>query len=95
VHTILKVGGHAFPLPILRFHFAPQPLLHRIAHGLAVSTFHPRHERTIEFEMIAAFLSEEAPDVLRIAIGFCDRRLAGDGIAVPVECLQAVLQLTC
>src|SRR5882724_10426835 len=91
--------GRAFARPVGFAHptilvgFAQQPFLHGIAHGLAVGSLHPRHERAIEFEMIAAFLPEETPDVPRVAIGLRDRRLAGDEIAVPVERFQSVLPL--
>ena len=75
------------------FGLAPQPLFHGIAHGLGPGALHPSHEGAIELEMIAALLSEEAPDVLHIPVGLGDRRLAGDGIAVPVERLQSCLPL--
>jgi hypothetical protein len=51
---VLSLGG----LP-------PAPLIGRIPHRPTDRGLEPRHERAVEFEVVAALCFEEAPDVLK------------------------------
>ena len=70
-----------FPL----FSFAPQPFVGCVAHRLFRAIPKPGHERSIEFERIAALLDEKAPHVLGVAIGLCDGGGARNRSRMPVE----------
>lgn len=63
-----------------------QPALRHLAHGLGRAIVNPGHEFAIETEPGAALLNHEAPDILGVSISAIDRRVARDGIVVPVEC---------
>jgi hypothetical protein len=56
--------------------FAPQPLIRSVTHCFYRAILEPGHKWAIEDKICAALRPEEAPNVLRIPVGFGDRRCA-------------------
>src|SRR4029077_1925709 len=64
---------------------SPQPFVGGVTHRLFRAVPEPGHEVAVEFEVVAAFLREEAADILGVSVGAGDRGRAGYSAAMPIE----------
>jgi len=80
-----KISGHLGTSLLPPYSCSPKPFNSSRTHRLFFAIFKPRHEGSVEYELVTAFGVEETPHVLGVAIGLCNLRPARDFVAMPIK----------
>jgi hypothetical protein len=83
--TIWRGDASSLKPNLLLSRLAPQPFIRSITHRLTDGRLEPRHEGSVELEIVAAPRFEKPADILRVSIGFRQWSLARYLAAMPIE----------